>query len=248
MAYVATGVWHHYLVTGDRAFLDECFPWVSAAIDFVLRYQSADGEIAWAVNDNGEAQDDALLTACCSVARSLDCAVAIADTLDSVRPAWRRACARLVDAIANKPERFDRTWPSKARFAMDWYYPILAGLHAPAAARARLRARWEEFVVPAYGCRCVNDEPWVTMAETAELVIALAAAGAKQTARELFNTLAQWQDTDGGYWTGYVYRDRALWPAEKTTWTAAAVLLAGDAVCNDSPAARLFLTPVDRTG
>jgi len=42
------------------------------------------------------------------------------------------------------------------------------------------------------------------------------------------------------YWTGYVYRDEALWPLEKPTWTAGAVLLAADALSNATPAALLF--------
>ena len=35
---------------------------------------------------------------------------------------------------------------------------------------ARLAARWNDFVMDGFGCRCVEDEPWVTVAETAELI------------------------------------------------------------------------------
>ena len=38
------------------------------------------------------------------------------------------------------------------------------------------------------------------------------------------------RDADGGYWTGYVYPDDVNWPAEHTTYTAAAVILAADAL------------------
>ena len=68
------------------------------------------------------------------------------------------------------------------------------------------------------------------MAETSELVIALVASEEPEKAHQLFNTLYQWRDTDGGFWTGYVFRDQTIWPAEKTTWTAGAVLLAADAL------------------
>lgn len=40
-AYIATGVWHHVLVTGDDAFAELMWPTVSKAIDFVLGLQLA---------------------------------------------------------------------------------------------------------------------------------------------------------------------------------------------------------------
>jgi hypothetical protein len=48
---------------------------------------------------------------------------------------------------------------------------------------------------------------------------------------------------DGSYWTGYVYADDARWPVERTTWTAAAVVLAADALAGATGAARLFTHP-----
>jgi hypothetical protein len=130
---------------------------------------------------------------------------------------------------------------------MDWYYPVLAGLYTQPQAQALLAERWNEFVEPALGCRCVNDEPWVTMAETAELVMALVAAGEDLKARAVFATLAQWQQTDGGFVTGYVFRDNTIWPDDKTSWTAGAVLLAADALYQLTPAANLFGTQANRS-
>lgn len=244
IAYVATGVWHHYLVTGSRSFLADLFPCVERAINFVLQQQSEHGDIAWAVGSNGIAEDDALVTACASVLRSIDCAIRAATILGCDYKQWLAASGRLRDALISKPLRFDRTWESKARFSMDWYYPVLAGLYDEEQARARLRSRWQEFVVPDLGCRCVNDEPWVTMAETSELVMALVASNQRQAARNLFSTLRQWRDTDGGYWTGYVFRDAAIWPEEKTTWTAGAVILAADSLFNFSAGAGIFSAPL----
>ena len=37
------------------------------------------------------------------------------------------------------------------------------------------------------------------------------------------------RDDDGSYWTGLVFADGVRWPVERTTWTAAAVVLAADA-------------------
>jgi len=58
---------------------------------------------------------------------------------------------------------------------------------------------------------------------------------------ELFGWLVQWRDTDGGWWTGYQFAEQVLWPLEKPTWTAGAVLLAADALAEHTPASSLFL-------
>lgn len=241
IAYVAVGVWHHYLISGSRAFLRDMFPCVKRAIDCVLRFQSDEGDIAWAYDLSGRAEADALLTGCSSILRSLTCAVNIADALAEPTEIWTHAATKLRECIRFRPYRFDRTWESKTRFAMDWYYPILSGALTKNESRRRLQGRWNEFVEHRLGCRCVCDEPWVTTAESCELVIALVAAGKGDEARVLFNDVQQWRDqSDGAYWTGYVFPDKAIWPEEKTTWSAAAVILAADAIFGISPAHSLF--------
>ena len=58
------------------------------------------------------------------------------------------------------------------------------------------------------GCKCVVEEPWVTIAESSELVMALARLGEMDRAQEIFSWLHQWKDPkDNLYWTGYVYPD-----------------------------------------
>jgi hypothetical protein len=138
MAYVATGVWHFYRLSGDREFLREMWPVVDRAIGFVLSLQTEHGEIHWAVNASGEPKQDALVTGCSSIFKSLECAHNI-----SVRLLARE---RLGIALRHKPDRFDRTWESKARYSMDWFYPVLAGVLSQAEAKARLASRWDEFV------------------------------------------------------------------------------------------------------
>ena len=161
-----------FLITGDRAFLRSMFPVVQRAINFVLHYQGPEGEIDWAVNPDGAPLGDALVTGCSSIYKSLECAVLIADTLGHSVLSWRTARDRLGHALRHKPTRFDRTWESKSRYAMDWFYPILAGWVTGAAARDRLADRWDEFVEPGIGCRCENHQPWATVAESCELTLA----------------------------------------------------------------------------
>ena len=240
VAYVATGVWHYYLVTRDLGFLEALWPCVQRAIGFVLRLQGPKGEIYWCEDTRLGIREDCLVTGCSSIYKSLHCALCIASELEQEAPEWALARARLGAALTRHPECFDRTWDSKSRYAMDWFYPVLTQVVTGQAARAHLRGRWREFVQPGLGCLCVNDEPWVTVAESCELAMALLAAGEYQKAVQLFSWLHQFRHESGAYWTGYVYRDRLLWPNEKPTWTAGAVLLAADALSRRTPAARLF--------
>ncbi|ROR98822.1 hypothetical protein EDC56_3057 [Sinobacterium caligoides] len=240
VAYFATGVWHHYLISQDRDFLLEMYPTVQRAMSFVLDLQTEFGDIHWAVDTEGNAKQDALVTGCSSIYKSLECAYNISVTLGEARADWLQARALLGEALANKPERFDRTWESKARYSMDWFYPVLTGALDKKTAKLRLQQRWDQFVVAGMGCRCVSDEPWVTIAESCELVMALLAAGDRDRATELYSWLHQWRLEDGSYWTGYQFKQDVLWPDEKPTWTAAAILLAADALTEYSPASHLF--------
>ncbi len=240
VAYVATGVWHYYLVTRDIKFLADMWGTVSGAVEFVLRLQGEHGEIYWCEDTTLGIREDSLITGCSSIYKSLQCALNIATTLEEEKPDWALARTKLGHALTNHPECFDRTWDSKSRFAMDWFYPVLTQVVRGPAARLHLRSRWDEFVRQDLGCVCVNDEPWVTVAESCELVMSLLAANEYQKAVQLFSWLHQFRDDDGSYWTGWVYRDEALWPIEKPTWTAGAVLMAADALSNRTGAAHLF--------
>jgi hypothetical protein len=124
---------------------------------------------------------------------------------------------------------------------MDWFYPILTGVVQGKSAQYRIENKWHSFVENNVGCRCVSDEPWVTVAESCELTLALLAAGEHAKAVNLFSWLFQFMDDDGGYWTGFNFRDQVIWPKEKTTWTCGAILLAADALTQHTGAANLFL-------
>jgi hypothetical protein len=156
--------------------------------------------------------------------QALRCAVAAATALGEHQPGWELALAALGHALTAHPERF----APKERYSMDWYYPVLGtALRGPAACR-RIDEGWDRFVVPSLGVRCVDDHPWVTGGETSELAIALWAIGRGRQARRLLCDVGGHlrDESDGMYWTGYVYADTAIWPQEKTSWTAASLLLA----------------------
>ena len=234
-AYIATGVWHHVLVTDDRQFAQAMWPVVAKAIDFVLELQFATGEIAWARGPSGPT-DEALLTGCASIHHSIRCALALADYIDAPQPEWEVAVGRLGHAIAHHPGAF----VAKDRWSMEWYYPVLGGAVRGLAARARIDERWDDFVVPGLGIRCVDDRPWVTGAETCELVLALEAMGDLVRAHEQFAAMHHLREDDGSYWTGLVYADGKRWPVERTTWTGAAAILAADALSSTTPGSGIF--------
>ncbi|NJQ05210.1 prenyltransferase/squalene oxidase repeat-containing protein [Streptomyces lonarensis] len=235
-AYVAVGVLHHHLATGDDPFRRRMWPVVAAAVDFVLDLQHEDGRIGWKREADGAAVTDALLTGCASVHQALRCALRLAELAGDPRPDWELATGRLAHAVRCHPERF----LDKSRYSMDWYYPVLGGVLRGEAARARLASRWDEFVVPGLGVRCVLPNPWVTGGESAELALSLWAAGESDRAAEILGAIGHLRAEDGLYWTGYVYADDAVWPEERTSWTAGSVLLAVAALNGHSATTAVF--------
>ncbi len=238
-AYIAVGAWHHYLSTDDAAFLREIWPAIEEVIDHILDFQSATGQIAWRINDP---EDGALLTGSSSIHLSLRCAIAIAERLGHERPDWELSVGALAAAIAERPDVF----LDKSRWAMDWYYPILGGVLRGAAAQERIAAGWDEFVVEGLGVRCVSDRPWITAAETCELVMALDAIGDTERAREVFGWVGFLRAEDGGYWCGMNFegerfdRPGQYFTHDQPTWNSAAVVLAAHALFGESPSAGLF--------
>ncbi len=238
IAYVATGVWHHWLLTKDTGFLEVMWPVVDRAVSFVLDLQTERGEVLWARHADGTPWSFALLTGSSSICHSLRCAVAVAHQVGSERPAWDEAVARLAHVIRSEPDAF----APKHRWAMDWYYPVLTGVVTGAAGRERLAARRAAFVMEGRGVRCVSDRPWVTVAETCECALAHLSLGDRATAERLFTWAQQEREPDGRYWTGTVYPEGVHFPGgEQSTYTAASVVLAADALAGTSPASALFV-------
>jgi hypothetical protein len=248
-AYPATGVWHHWTVTRERAFVERMWPSVQRAIDAVLALQSPGGHVHWSRDEHGTIADEFLLTGNASIHLSLRCAVALAELVGELAPEWELAAAELRHALDEHPDRF----ADKSRYSMDWYYPLLGGTLPRAAADLRISARWDDFVVPGLGIRCVADQPWVTGAETCELSLALDAAGRADEARAQLAAAQHLRHDDGSYWTGLVFTDGQRWPVERTTWTGATVILAADALSRTSPGNGLFrgeglgAVPIERT-
>jgi hypothetical protein len=213
------------------------WPTLERAVAWVLGMRRPDGTVLWAREADATPWDYALLTGSCSIRHALDSAASLGDALGTPRPVWRAAAAAIDAVVAGGVDAFE----PKDRWAMDWYYPVLTGAVRGDAAKARLAERWDAFVLDGLGVRCVADERWVTASETAECAIAHAAIGDVDTARALLRTTRRHRDADGGYLTGIAYPQRVAFPAdERTAYTAAAVILAADAIGGLSPASRVF--------
>ncbi len=225
-AYVAVGLWQWWLVTGDRSLVDQMWPVVRRALDLICDLQQPGGQIAWLKRADGSIDPDSLVTGSSSTYQALRCGIALGALVGESTPEWELAAGLLQHAVAEHPEVF----MDKSRFSMDWYYPVLAGALRGSAADARLAASWRTFHVPGYGLRCVSDRPWVTGAETAELVLALAATGDRDRALALLAEVQHLRHEDGSYWTGLVFDEGVRWPVERSSWTSAAMVLAADAL------------------
>ena len=235
-AYIAVGVLHHWRIRRDRDFLERMWPVVRRALDRVVDLQLPFGGIAWSQewDDHAPAtvNREALLAGSASIYQSLRCGVALADLMDEPQPEWELAGGRLGHALREHRDRF----LDKSNFSMDWYYPVLGGAVRGPAGEAMIASQWETFVVDGLGIRCVSTNPWVTGAETCELVMALAAIG-DDRAEQVFADMQHLRSDGGKYWTGLVYPENVNWPVEHTTYTAAAVILAWDVLTGTTPGA-----------
>ena len=142
-------------------------------------------------------------TACAARSPSPSCSATSAPT-GSCRPPGSPTSS------AHEPEAF----APKHRWAMDWYYPVLAGVVArrrrPRPPRRALRhlRRWT-----ATACAACRDRPWITVAETCECALAHLAVGERETADDAVRAgRSSSAHDDGRYWTGTVFPDEAHFP------------------------------------
>ena len=242
-AYLAVGVWHHWLLTEDRSFVRRMWPVVRRGLDFVVGMQLPFGGIAWSQEwtDGAPARvnAEALVAGSSSIYQALRAGVSLAQLVGDPQPEWELTGGRLGHALREHRDLF----LDKSEFSMDWYYPILGGAVRGEQAAALIAERWDTFVGPGLGIRCVSHNPWYTGAETCELVMSLDAIGDAR-ALQLFADMQHLRHENGSYWTGWVlneeYPDGVHWPSEQTTYTAAAMILAADELSRSSKASGIM--------
>tara|TARA_B110000008_G_scaffold179798_1_gene179036 strand:+ start:37 stop:1080 length:1044 start_codon:yes stop_codon:yes gene_type:complete len=241
-AYVAVAVWHFYLINNDVNFLQEFWEPVKKGILFSLSLQHDNGAIAWNIDEFEKIDEDYLLTGCSSIAKSLECAIAICQALgdQNYESEWRIAHSKLIAALENPSGIFDLK-KDRSRFSMDWYYPILGGINSQKRINSLTTKIKDSFWIQGLGIKCVSHEPWVTVAETSECSIAYKKIGKDKIALELLHNAISIVDSKGIPYMGWQFHENIYWPDETPSWTSAACILAADANNRLTSGAGLFL-------
>jgi hypothetical protein len=240
-SYIAVAVWHFYLLNNDIHFLKNFWEPVKKGVLFSLSLQHSNGAIAWNIDKYEKIDEDYLLTGCSSIAKSLECAIAICQVLDhkSFELEWRESHSKLIVALENPAEIFDLK-KDRSRFSMDWYYPILGGINSKKRIVSLIEMIKNSFWIKDLGIKCVADEPWVTVAETSECSIAFKKIGEDKIASELLLNAIAIVDSHDIPYMGWQFHENIYWPEETPSWTAAACILAADANNKLTPGADLF--------
>ena len=145
-------------------------------------------------------------------------------------------------AVAERPDAFE----PKDRWAMDWYYPVLTGALDGEAAKARLADGWDDVRHGGQGHPLRQRRAVGHRVGDRRVRAGLSPPSATATRRPTCCAWTRAHRRDDG-----VVLDRArLRPRqgrptrfpfeEHTSYTAAAVILAADAIAGASPASALF--------
>ena len=214
--YIVLPLMQAMLIKDEESFPKEYSPQINKIFDQLENFKDDDGYYYWAKDKKG-LSDNSLITATMSILLSLTARHERSFSIDTSK--W--------------DQKFDRDGTDRSRFSMDFYYPYLARVKNN---KQEFDKHLEEFYVKGLGVKCVKEEPWVTIAESSECVLAALVNGNVTSAENIFNDILQFQDSAGIFPTGYQYDLKIFWPEEKSTWTNAAVIIAAHALsCSKKP-------------
>ena len=218
--YIYLPLLQKYYIDNDLNYLSSYRSEIHQIYKGTLKFKDAEGFYHWALDKNGLA-DDTLITSSCS--------------LELSRRAYNMICVlinneefidqeEIISHTKLKSNKFDRGGISRARFSMDSYYPILCNCGTEQDVDKLLN----KFYVKGLGIKCVEEEPWVTFAESSECIMALHKIGLSEQAKKIFNEVLKHKNSEGYFPTGYQYDLDVYWPEEDSTWTNAAIIMAAD--------------------
>ena len=231
--YIFLPLLQKYLIDNDVNYLLKYRSEIHQIYKGTLKFKDADGFYHWALDQNGLA-DDSLVTSSCS--------------LELSRRAYNKICRliqdedlidtdKIISETKLNSNKFDRGGIDRSRFSMDSYYPILCNCGTKEDAIKTLN----KFYVNGLGIKCVEEEPWVTFAESSECIMALYKMGLKEEAKKIFDEVMKQKNTKGYFPTGYQYELDVYWPEENSTWTNAAVIMAADCIYDISGKEKVIL-------
>ena len=239
--YIAVAALHFFRIFKDVNFLQSIWSSIELAVNFSVELQQDNGTIPWSIDNNSRIENDYLLTGCSSILKSIECGIALSKILNETEniEKWKKAHLLLSNAIQEPDGKFDLIKDRK-RFSMDWYYPILSGCLKQDEKSHYINKIFKDFYLDGIGIKCVIEEPWVTVAETSEFILALMCAGYDDEAKRLLLDVLNISDEEGIPFMGWQYEQNIFWPEEKPSWTAAALMLSADCVFDYSDASDLF--------
>ena len=239
--YISVAALHFYKIFEDKEFLEYLWPNIKLALKFSLSLQIPNGTIPWSIDEGGKIEEDYLLTGSSSILKSIECGIAISKLLNDKENIsnWTQSHKSLSNAIRNPIGKFDLLQDRK-RFSMDWYYPILSGCLNDKERDYYIDKVFNDFYVEDIGVKCVIEEPWITVAETCEFIIALMISNRDEDAKKLLLDVLNICDKDNIPYMGWQYKENIFWPKEKPSWTSAATILAADTILDFSNASDLF--------
>ena len=239
--YISVAALHFYKIFEDKEFLEYLWSNIKLALKFSLSLQIPNGTIPWSIDEGGKIEEDYLLTGSSSILKSIECGIAISKLLNDKENIsnWTQSHKSLSNAIRNPMGKFDLLQDRK-RFSMDWYYPILSGCLNDKERDYYIDKVFNDFYVEDIGVKCVIEEPWITVAETCEFIIALMISNRDEDAKKLLLDVLNICDKDNIPYMGWQYKENIFWPKEKPSWTSAAAILAADTILDFSNASDLF--------
>ena len=123
---------------------------------------------------------------------------------------------------------------------MDSYYPILSGCLTESEKEVYIEKTFNEFYIEGLGVKCVREEPWITVAETCEFIIALKMSGNVSTAKKILIEVLNISDKKNIPFMGWQFEENFFWPKEKPTWTSSALIIAADSIYDFSDGSDIF--------
>ena len=222
--YSAVTFYQHLLMGNNDSYVKNYLKTLSNIVEAVLAARDDQGCFFWAQDKKGMC-DNTLVTATASIYLSLKCSINIFDYFGLETNALKKELEATKESFNKQNHRFNRDGIDRSRFSMDSYYPFLAGLNEN---YQHLTKDIGKFYVEGLGVKCVIEEPWVTFAESSELIVALCRANNFKMAEQIFNDITKFKDNEGILPTGYQYAEKIFWPEERSSWTNAAYIIAAD--------------------
>ena len=238
--YISVAALHYFKIFSDKEKLEELWNTISSAIDFSINLQNSNGTIPWSVDHKNNIEHDYLLTGSSSILKSIECGIKISKILNKeINEKWMKAYEALSYTVQNPNDLFDKT-TDRSRFSMDSYYPIISGVLSETQKDYYIKKVFKDFYVKGIGVKCVVEEPWITVAETAEFIIALMISNRIEDAKKILIEVMNITDSKNIPYMGWQYEENIFWPEEKPSWTAAALILAADTIFEFTAGSDLF--------